>query len=627
MSLSARRRRLEVPTEGSWRLVDGENDSFDTRYLSSFDDDDDEDDQALGSSASQLSAGYPSQYSFSASHGGASFDSQDSIRDFTNHHDDEQLILREPFRPTVPPSVSCGSTTTATSRPSLYHHPGPDLQLRMPRVDIDSDLTSSERDSLRTSRGDWQWNQGGSDAVDPNSMDESEECVPCRARRKSSQSQPRGSLEHVRKAARRASETSEARDLAGPRPSRGSSPRTWATLRLALSYSIASTVLGLTAYLLYSNTNSPLSGIRASLAAPFFLTTSLGPICRLPGASSVSLPFCEPPDAEPPKRARKTKGSAACNVDFRDLVASQAKLEDILQRGRRGSSMPLELEASEMATRSLRSSLKDSGSGPARSPPLVPELSNYIDKVGRAGPSLQALYIHVESTVDAVIHINRWTIRHMGSLSLEPDTAELPRLLAWARRLLHPSRTSRRDLHGRILLDKYAEHIALVQARLERLIDEASALLPLLSHARDLLIAVRALARDSLPPPPPPRRPSLLSSLWSYVGRGPTTDGDANANANAEGNNGKTPRDARAHLRVLEAVDAQLSDTISHVRRLVEALRDIRAEMQDLLRRTAEPPDAWAEDAPPSTLSEQIDIVRGGLRRLEDARRRGGTSS
>ncbi|PHH88314.1 hypothetical protein CDD83_7694 [Cordyceps sp. RAO-2017] len=87
-------RRGPLRVDSSWRLVEGEHDSFDTTMLPSSAPDDDDNDVLV-----PLSSGPPSQLSSQRT---ASFGaSQDSIRDFAKHQDDEQVILREPFRPSM----------------------------------------------------------------------------------------------------------------------------------------------------------------------------------------------------------------------------------------------------------------------------------------------------------------------------------------------------------------------------------------------------------------------------------------------------------------------------------------------------------------------------------------------
>jgi hypothetical protein len=86
------------PHEDSWRVVEGEHDSFDASLLEDGFPPNAQPSSALPSQLSSFSFGT----SFGASFGGVP-SSQDSIRDFARHRDDDNVILREPFRPTMPP--------------------------------------------------------------------------------------------------------------------------------------------------------------------------------------------------------------------------------------------------------------------------------------------------------------------------------------------------------------------------------------------------------------------------------------------------------------------------------------------------------------------------------------------
>ncbi|EAQ92638.1 hypothetical protein CHGG_00873 [Chaetomium globosum CBS 148.51] len=133
--------KREFPPESSWRMVEGgENDSFDTSILH------DDDIDFIGSSGSQPVG---SQQSFSI--GGSSQpwsiggSQEDSIENFLSKaEDDEQVLLRSPFRPSVPKAVR------DTSRENLRRRsPEPELepQFYMPKVDV----VSPRRDSTRSS--------------------------------------------------------------------------------------------------------------------------------------------------------------------------------------------------------------------------------------------------------------------------------------------------------------------------------------------------------------------------------------------------------------------------------------------------------------------------------------------
>ncbi|KAG5923469.1 hypothetical protein E4U42_004946, partial [Claviceps africana] len=101
--------------EGSWRMVEGEHDSFDASILAASVDDE------AGDALVPVSGGRTSAQGVMAA-------SRDSIRDFVEHQDDEQVILRELFQPSVVSSASPG-------RQADYRTPDP--QFRMPLMDMD----------------------------------------------------------------------------------------------------------------------------------------------------------------------------------------------------------------------------------------------------------------------------------------------------------------------------------------------------------------------------------------------------------------------------------------------------------------------------------------------------------
>ncbi|GAB0137575.1 hypothetical protein EsDP_00005835 [Epichloe bromicola] len=144
MSSSQRRRPLiplradgPLPVDGSWRMVEGEHDSFDTTILPSLGDE--ADDGPVPLPSRQPSSGFPSQLSSQGNmSSGSGFGSQDSIRDFVRYQDDDQVILREPFRPSVISTASSGQKRGCRT---------PDPQFKMPSMDIDDSRRSSGNSS------------------------------------------------------------------------------------------------------------------------------------------------------------------------------------------------------------------------------------------------------------------------------------------------------------------------------------------------------------------------------------------------------------------------------------------------------------------------------------------------
>ncbi|KAL7787373.1 hypothetical protein V8C37DRAFT_266373 [Trichoderma ceciliae] len=560
-------RRREIPAEGSWRLVDGENDSFDTSII----------DPLLGDdfsppSSAMPSSGFPTQQSFSQSQNHMSFGSQDSIRDFANFQDDDQVILRQPFRPTLPSSAA-----TSMQRAS---YPRPEMQFRMPLVEANN-LVASE--ASRTARAD----EDSEDSEDGSVWSSDEDARP--------KDHQNWHEDEEREYARLLKEQNEALLHWRHSESSSSSVSNFSQqLRQALSlifrYTAIPVAIVLAAYLFQIN------GISLQVARDKIQSFSLNSLLDIPSVSNFQLPFFED---------EKPHGAASSFVDFTNLMEVQSGFESVLDKSTYGLSMPLELKRSEMATRSLRSILKESEI--AAREDLILELNGYIEKAGQAGSDLQTFYIHIGSTVDSVININRWTLRHINSLSMEPEAPSLPRILSWAIRPLSLFRPSEQAGNDRAFLEKYSEHIILVQDRLEKLIDEGKALSLLFYQGQTHLGAINEQAQR-LSSAGSAKSDSLLSTIWAYIG-----------------SLMEEQRNFDEQIALLQKVDVQYADTISHLLSLVEELKDIQFYLGDLLKHTDEPSVVWGEDSGAqvqTTLTEQYYIIKNALEKLERARKR-----
>ncbi|UKZ75525.1 hypothetical protein TrVFT333_003212 [Trichoderma virens FT-333] len=550
-------RRREIPAEGSWRLVDGENDSFDTSIIDPLPGDD-----FSPPSSAMPSSGFPTQESFSQSQNNMSFASQDSIRDFANFQNDEDVILRQPFRPTLPSSAA-----TSMQRAS---YPQPELQLRMPLVKANNLVASEASRTARTTDDDSEegsvWDSEQEQAPD-NWHEESE-----------------------KEYARLLKEQNEASVNWGhTKPGSSASSPSWQLLQI-FRYTIIPVAIVLVAYLFHIN------GVSVQDARDKVQSFSFTSLQDITGVSNFQIPFFE---AETSHRA------AASSIDFTSLMEVQSGFESVLDKSAYGLTMPLELKNSEMATRNLRALLKETEI--AAREDFILELNGYIEKAGRAGSDLQTFYIHIGSTVDSIININRWTLRHINSLSMEPETPSLPPVIAWAIRPLSLFRSSEQAGNDQALLDKYSEHITLVQDRLGKLLDEGKALLLLLHQSQGQLGVINEQAKQ-LPGAGSAKPDSLLSTIWAYIGSFM-----------------EEPRNFDEQIVLLKKVDAQYANTISHLLSLIEELKDIQLYLGDLLKRNENSSDVWEEGpgAPgQTTLSEQYDIIKNAVERLEQARKR-----
>lgn len=564
-------RRRELRPEDSWRVVEGENDSFDTSILPSL---------ADSSSPPISSGGIPSQ---PFSQGDISFGSQDSIRDFGA---DERDILREPFRP----SLSRASVSATGDR--VFRSPEPEFY--MPRIDVASDISGSAR-SERTVRGlgiGYAGDEGLRRRGNPSAGSPSKH-RNARERRNSAEE------EYYR----------HRRQHRGPPPTIGGQMAGyilpslfnvlgWFTGILALAFRYAQRPLAilLAIYLCFGGL------IIAQNMATRSIAASLSPLCRIPGLSMLGLPFCPSVDTI------VTPEAGAAHVEFDELMDVQSKFEQVLEKSADGVSLPFEMKRSEMAIRDLRTLIRHSDI--QRRQELVLEFDGYIDIARQSATDLQRFNTHVGSSVDAIISINRWTSRYIDTLAPSEDssTSLSPSspIVSWASWLFHPFQpTSDHMFNERMLLDKYIEHTAQVSNRIAALILEAQAVLRLFTQAEgylDRIYEITDLSKNDAA-----AEKESLWSLWSLVGV----------------HSNEAIRITR-QISLLHQVASQRSTAVAQVSALILELESIQQGLGDLRDAVAQPEllRYGAGGAAPLPLSVHIATIDLGVERLEGARRR-----
>lgn len=327
---------------------------------------------------------------------------------------------------------------------------------------------------------------------------------------------------------------------------------------------------------------------------------SLSPICRLPGATFLNLPFCPGPPS-----ASSTNDSDPSFVEFDELMGVQGKLEEVLERSADGVSLPYEMKRSETTIRDLRTLVK--ASDIQSRDELVYEFDGFIDVSRRSAAELQRFNTHCGSTVDSIVSINRWTSRYIDSFATSDESPghHVSSLLdRWTSWLFSPFMPPDRYFTERMILDKYIEHTAQVSDRIAALILEAHAVLSLLSRAEDHLSLIHEVtARDSLSVAS--RQNEVFWNLWTLVG----------------GNSARL-HNLSQQLVLLRKVNSQRNDAVQRVTALVIELQAIQLGLEDLRDRVAEPEllDATGRGSIP--LSVHIETIDRGIERLEDARRR-----
>ncbi|RCI12454.1 hypothetical protein L249_0436 [Ophiocordyceps polyrhachis-furcata BCC 54312] len=582
MSHRARRPdEARLPVDSSWRMVEGEHDSFDTTILSP----DEIDLVPSGQQPASSSFSVPSQLSSQRSNYNTSFASQDSIRDFATHQDDDHVILREPFRPSMlitPRNSRSGSAKLRT----------PDPQFRMPMLDVDDSSAAASSATVLP--------------PDNNNND-----VRKRRRPSSSLASPTKTLGRRRRPTR----SSEGDESDGPATTSATNlltalPRTlyrlcaWIGDVVVIAMAYAKYPLGalLAVYLVCG------SFMLAQNMATRSLHSAVSPLCQLPGVSLLRLPFCPSAGINGSSSSSMPHGS----VEFDDLMGVQSQFEQVLERATDAVSLPFEMKRSETAVRDLRSLVSHSDIQGRHE--LVLEFDGYIALARRIALDLQRFNAHVGSSVDAVISINRWTSRYIDSLapsssaaasssSASEGASALIRFSSWlfSPFSLFPASTD--HFSERAILDQYMEHTSLVSDRIANLIVEAQALLRLLTKAEDHLSLIYDIASRSSALAAS-RREELLWTIWTLVGA-----------------NSARLSSLSRQLGLLRRVDAQRSSAVSQLSALILDLESIQARLSDLRDSVADPRLAAAAGVH-IPLAVHIQTIDRGVERLEGARSR-----
>ncbi|KAF6833391.1 hypothetical protein CPLU01_05585 [Colletotrichum plurivorum] len=555
------RREPELPVESSWRLVEGgENDSFDTSILPDLE----EDDGFLSTDPSQL----PSQ-SFSI---GGSQESHHSVQDFMNKADDERVILRSPFQPTV--------------RNNPNRTPDPEFYMPSMRMSSASNVSTSPRQSSgRSSR-----------TIRPGD-DFYQQDVRRRAIRQASTGSPAKTRRDPRRGPGYYEDRPDERKTVSQRisetlPGALYNILAWIfnVIGMALGYLQKPLALCLAVWLFFGASIVVQNMVTKSISA------SLSPICRIPGAIYLDLPFCPAPDSP----ASGGRNSESPDVEFDDLMTVQSQFEQVLERSADGVSLPMEMKRSESSIRDLRTMVRYSEL-PQRDE-LVYEFNEYISTVRLTAADLQKFNVHVGSAVDSVISINRWTSRYLDTLSTA-DNADVSLVSQWTNWLFYPFTPTVTPFSERTLLDKYIEHTALVSDRIASLIVEAQGVLLLLSKAEENLNHIYELVTRSSNSVKS-RRDEVLWTIWTLVGA-----------------NNKRLHNLNAQLSLLRQVDRQRLSAVAQLSALIVDLEKIQAGLGDLRDRVAAP--ELVRDSPAAIpLTVHIETIDRGVERLEEARQR-----
>lgn len=555
MAPSKKSSHASLSVESSWRMVDGsENDSFDTSIVQ-----DPYEDGFIPSSG-------PSQGAISSQN--FSIGSQDSIRDFATNADEDQVILRSPFHPSLASTRHASVDKERTPVPEFFM---PKIELESPRRSNRSSRTirPTMEESQGVRRRGYQW--------------ENSEGSP----QKKLHNNARGGI------GRHDSDDTQYRPaslwgrFSSAVPQALFETAAWclSVLGMALRFAKWPLAIALAVYMVLGAAMMARNMITDSISS------SLSPICRIPGMSLLDLPFC--PDF-PPIPGTDGKGP----VEFDELMNVQSEFEKVLETSASGVSLPMEMKRSEAAVRDLRTIIKFEKDLPARDE-LLYEFDGYIDSMRDTSNDLLSFNTHVGSAVDSVISINRWTSRYIDSISAD-RAAHDNTLSRWTDWMFSPFQPAVFD--ERMLLDKYVEHTALVSDKIANLIIEAQGVLRILNQAENHLQLINEhVVRSGKEVKE--KKSEVFWTLWTLVGA-----------------NNRRLHNLKSQLGLLRLVESQRTLAVEQLVGLVHDLGDIQTKLSDLRDRVAAP--ELLSDQASIPLSVHIETINAGVDRLESARSR-----
>lgn len=553
-------------------MVDGEHDSFDTSLVPP--DELFDEDVVLSSGPSQLSnlsnLSQLSQHSSQSNgdwHIGGSQDTS-TIQDFISKADDERVIMRSPFEPSVPGAVRRSPRSQNQNNESR----SPEPQFYMPKVDVDTPRRASSAGSATTIKPGDQQNVRQRRAAGPN---------PTRSRR----SAPKSLF---------------ADSDSGPSPTMGErmssdishglySILSWflGVLGMAFSFAQKPLAIGLALYLVFGGL------ILASNWLTHSFYSALSPICNIPGLSHVvDIPFCPTTSDGGRDRSRP--------VEFDSLMSVEAAFEQVYEKSATGVSLPLEMKRSETAIRDLRNMVKFSKIQGKEE--LVDHFTDFIDAASKASDDLQSFNVHVGSAVDSVISLNRWTARYLNSLDAAEKASQglITGIVAKVFSPFQPAAYSEYKL-----ADKYIEVTAMLSEKIDDLIKEAIVVRGTLVSAQGHLNIINEWVYRTRGDVQGMKKDRIWEMLLALVGA----------------DSGRR-RTIGEHLKLLDEVDSQRNTALVRVTELIRDLQTMKLELEQLRDATAAPATLGEPQSGPLTIDYHIDTINAGVERLQTARRR-----
>lgn len=323
------------------------------------------------------------------------------------------------------------------------------------------------------------------------------------------------------------------------------------------------------------------------------LTSSLyhafmSPICSIPGSGY--LPICAGYDSNLP---RISSGDVP-DPEFAAMMKVQSQFETLMADTESSASLPMDLKRSEISIRDLRSLVKYSNL-PSRNE-LENELDGFIETVKIASNDLSLFSSHFGKGIDVVLSTNRWTKRVLDDINVQKsEQGMVPAFFS--------SIFSSGALSEARLLDQYIQHSQVVSGEIDKLIDEAEALMLVLHNLDERLDVMGSIAhRDRVYTQG--EKDELLRDIWTYIGM----------------NRGKKGQFDK-QLRLLGTFTTYQQTALRYVSLVLVELRNMKDDLGDLRDRVNEPGIA-KEGGKRVPLSVHIDSIGLGIERLEAGRER-----
>ncbi|KAK3632498.1 hypothetical protein LTR56_014405 [Elasticomyces elasticus] len=318
------------------------------------------------------------------------------------------------------------------------------------------------------------------------------------------------------------------------------------------------------------------------------VNNALTPLCRIPGASFLHLPFCPSP----------TNPELQGPAEFDKLIQAQNQFEDVLASTQVGANLPMDMKRSEASIRDLKHVVQYS-SLPSRNE-LVFEFTGFIETARQASADLSRFNSRIGRAVDQILSTNRWTLSVIDGVSA--DQANRGAIGRWVGENLNVwSPFQPVSLSRDVVLDQYLRHTSAVEEQILTLIQEAQALLGILDNLDGRLDVIASIStRDGLKVAG--NKEELFAYLWTKLG----------------GNRSSVLK-LENQLTLLKEVTAYKRLAWAHVTTTIVKLQGIQATLEDLRERVAGP-EVLGERVP---LEVHIESINLGIERLERQREEG----